>query len=237
MTSGGRQLPLVFAPRPALGRDDFLVTDSNHAAIAWIDRWPDWPAQGLVVSGPRASGKTHLAHVFRERTGAPIIAGGSLRGFESGTGEGLFAPERVRAARALVIDDADQVADGRDLLHVINFIRENGASVLLTATRPAGHWRAEPADLASRLAAMGAATIAPPDDHLLAAVISKAFSDRQVRVGDDVMRYLLARIERSFEAARDIAARLDAVSLARGQKVSVPLARAVLEDQGRAEGD
>jgi chromosomal replication initiation ATPase DnaA len=45
--------------RQALGRDDFLVTKSNAAAVALIDHWPDWPARGNGV-GPPGSGKTHL---------------------------------------------------------------------------------------------------------------------------------------------------------------------------------
>ena len=38
------QLPLDLGHRPALGGDDFLVAPSNEAAVAWLDRWPQWPA-------------------------------------------------------------------------------------------------------------------------------------------------------------------------------------------------
>ena len=46
-----------------------LVAPSNEAAVAWIDRWPDWPGSALVVHGPPGSGKTHLAEVWRARSG------------------------------------------------------------------------------------------------------------------------------------------------------------------------
>ena len=45
--TGTAQLPLELAPRPALGREDFLVAPSNEVAVAWIDRWPDWPGPAL----------------------------------------------------------------------------------------------------------------------------------------------------------------------------------------------
>ncbi|MEI9984851.1 MAG: hypothetical protein WDN69_17585 [Aliidongia sp.] len=56
-----------FGHRPALDREAFLVAAANAAAVAWIDRWPDWPAPALVLQGPPASGKTHLASVWRAR--------------------------------------------------------------------------------------------------------------------------------------------------------------------------
>ena len=36
----------------------------NREALAWIDRWPDWPAPALALGGPAGCGKTHLgAHL------------------------------------------------------------------------------------------------------------------------------------------------------------------------------
>jgi chromosomal replication initiation ATPase DnaA len=57
----------------------------------------------------------------------------------------------------------------------------------------------------------------------------KLFADRQLRVGGEVVRFLSARMERSFEAARALVAALDRVSLADRRAVTVPLAGRVLE--------
>ena len=43
------QLALDLGHRPAMGREDFLVTPSNALAVAWIDRWPDWPGPALAL--------------------------------------------------------------------------------------------------------------------------------------------------------------------------------------------
>src|SRR5207247_10669361 len=64
-------------------------------------------------------------------------------------------------------------------------------------------------DLASRLRALPAVAMAPPDDALLRAVLVKLFADRQLAVDESVIGYLATRIERSFAAARRLVARLD----------------------------
>ena len=37
------QLTFDLGQRPALGREDLLVVPGNRVAVAWIDRYPDWP--------------------------------------------------------------------------------------------------------------------------------------------------------------------------------------------------
>lgn len=66
------QLPLPLAYREALGEADFFVSAANADAVAWLDRWPDWPQPQTLLIGPAASGKSHLARVFAGRTGATL---------------------------------------------------------------------------------------------------------------------------------------------------------------------
>ncbi|NDH63606.1 MAG: DNA replication protein, partial [Alphaproteobacteria bacterium] len=47
-------------PPPTYSREDFVAAGGNREALAWIDRWPDWPAPALALSGPVGCGKTHL---------------------------------------------------------------------------------------------------------------------------------------------------------------------------------
>src|SRR5437868_5056104 len=139
------QLPFEFPHRPTFGADDFLVAPSNQAAIAWLDRWPDWPSSALILHGPPGCGKTHLAHVWRARSGAPALAPEAL------TIDGL--PALLGTAAAAVVDDADRAAD-QPLLHLVNLIAERRGHLLLTAAQPAPLWPARLPDLSSRLRAM-----------------------------------------------------------------------------------
>lgn len=225
------QLPLDLGHRPAMGADDFLVAPGNRAAVAWLDAWPNWPAPALVVYGPAGCGKTHLAHVWRARTKAPMIRAADLAADD--------VPELIDATGTLAVDDADGVAGRheaeRALFHLYNLARETGGSLLVTSALPPARWRLRLPDLRSRLLAAPAVAVRPPDDALLAAVLVKLFADRQLRVGADVVDYLAARMERSFDAARTLVARLDAEALAARRPVTLRLARDVLARQQREE--
>ena len=64
--SRAAQLALALPHRPALGRADFLVSTVSQEAVAWIDRWPDWSAHVLVLTGPLAGARLSLVHPLSE---------------------------------------------------------------------------------------------------------------------------------------------------------------------------
>ena len=213
------QLPLDFGIRPALGRADFLVASCNAAAIAWIDRWPDWPGPALALAGPAGSGKTHLVEVWCARSGAALIDTAAL------------APDRVPAllgaARAAAIDEADR-ADEEALLHLYNLLAERRGHVLLAAREPPARWGIALPDLRSRLLASPTVAVAAPDEALLGALLVKLFADRQLQIGEELIAYLVLQLDRSFAAAQEMVAELDAASLASSRAIAIPLARELL---------
>jgi len=219
------QLALDLPRRSALGRADFMVSESNVAAVERIDRWPDWPSPALVLHGAQGCGKTHLLHLWRERASALMVAGETL------TAERLPCLLH-EVPRRVAVDDADRASEPA-LLHLYNSCIEHQGSVLITVSRLPGSWPITLADLRSRLRAAPAVGIGAPDDALLGAVLVKHFADSQLHVAPEVIAYLLRRIDRSFAAAEKIVAGLDAAALSNGGPVTIPLARRVLEQSGR----
>jgi chromosomal replication initiation ATPase DnaA len=214
------QLAIDLPYRPALGRVDFLVSECNAAALAWLDRWPDWPARALVLHGPASCGKTHLAQLWRARSGAVAVAGDALD---------RVTPDELARAGAVVLDPAE-AAPERALLHLYNCCLEARASLLIIARQPPSSWPVTLPDLASRLRVAPSIAIAPPDDALLGAVLVKHFADRQLGIAPGVIGFLVRRMERSFASAAAVADRLDRLALSAGRPVSIPLARRALAE-------
>ena len=69
---------------------------------------------------------------------------------------------------------------------------------------------------------------------LIAGVMVKLFTDRRLVVDDEVIRYALPRIERSFAAARRLVADLDAAALGSRRKITLSLVRSVLNSTAGA---
>ena len=215
-----RQLVLDLPHRPALGRGDFLVAPSNEAAVAWIDRWPHWPAPGLALFGPAGSGKSHLAAVWQARSGAAVVTAEALK------------RGRVEARSCVYEDGEAALADraaAEALFHLYNRVAARGGHVLLTGTAPPARWPVALPDLGSRLRALPAAEIKPPDDAMLAGLFAKLFRDRQLAVSGEVILYLVQRIERSCAAVARAVEALDRASLAERRPITLPLARTVLD--------
>lgn len=220
-----RQLVFELGHRTARGREDFLVAPSNEAAVAQIDAWPDWPGPTIALSGPQGSGKTHLAEVWHEMSGAERLDASVL--------EGGDVPALV-AKRHLIIEDLDTLSDlgERTLFHLLNLVKEEKASLLLTARAAPARLAIRLPDLASRLKALPHAELGAPDDALLAGVLVKLFDDRQLRVNEALVAYLASHIERSIAIARDVVDALDRSSLSGKRAITVPLAAQVLEELG-----
>lgn len=221
MTTAPHQLTLDLAHRSALDREDFLVSQSNAAAVELIDAAQTWPHGGLMLTGPQGSGKSHLANVFRLAHGADLIESAAI---------GEEAIGRLEASRALVVEDLDRgIGDERVLFHLLNMARQRRGLVLMTSRIAPGQMTMDLPDLRSRARALPVARIEAPDDSLLQAVLVKLFADRQLIVEPAVVRFLAMRMERSMQTANAVVSEIDRLALAMRRKVTKQLAQSALE--------
>ncbi len=196
------------------GAADFVYSSSNEMAAAALANWPDATGSVMAVCGPAGSGKSHLAAIWAERVGAIPLLGA----------EAALANFSELEGHPILLDIA-QDADDETLFHLINLAQSEGGALLLVSRPSPRDWRVTVPDLRSRLDAIRVVAVEEPDDAVLAAILRKRFAERSITPGNDVIDYLVRRIDRSAAAIADVVEKLDA----QHRPVTRPLARQVLE--------
>ncbi len=216
------QLPLAFSHQTATGREDLLVAAPLRAAVSIVDEWPRWPSPVVILVGPQGSGKSHLASIWKNTSAAVAVL--PKRG---------EAAARVAESGPVLFEDADRAGfDDTELFHLINSVRENGTSLLITTREWPSAWPVTLPDLRSRLKAATVVEIGEPDEDLLGQVLMKLFADRQLYMDDKLVSYIVARMERSLNTAQTIVEKLDHLGLSRGARISRAMAAEVLTELG-----
>lgn len=213
------QLSFDLPVRPALGREAFYVSPANAMAVVMIENWDQWAGRKLALIGPAGAGKTHLTHVWAGAAGARIVAARDLAGAD--------IPDLARTP--IAVEDIPDIAGDPDaeeaLFHLHNLVLAEGHHLLVTADRPVLTWGLTLPDLLSRMQGTQSVTLQQPDDQLLTAVVAKMFGDRQLLPSPETIAYMVSHMDRSFDTARDLVARIDSAAL--GQKRPVTRALAI----------
>lgn len=222
-----RQLPLDLSRRPGFSRDDLVLSSANREAVALIDRWPDWPANLMVIAGPPGSGKSHLASIWARQAEALELDPAK---------PGSIAAAAPLGSNLFIDGIGDASVDENALFHAINATRAAQKHLLITSRSWPNQWNIKLPDLLSRIKSAPMVEIAEPDDDLLAGVIVKLFADRQLEVDPQIVRFLVSRIERSLATAQDIVARIDLAALESNSRITRQLAASVLTEMDRGQG-
>jgi chromosomal replication initiation ATPase DnaA len=221
------QLTLELGHTPAHGEADFLVGDGNALAHGRIMAYPHWPDPITLLTGPAKSGKSHLARIFADRSGARYAGTEDLEGLAT---EGGVTP--------LIVEDADRLAyDEAGLFHLLNQSMREGRPLLLTARGDVANWPLATDDVRSRIRRATAFTLEITDDIQLSQMFVKLFGDRQIKVDPKVIFYLVARMERSAEEAVILADLMDRLALVRGSAITRSVAAEALDRRRADRGD
>ena len=181
----------------------------------------DWPApesDGFIVGQPNQA----AVFLLEDVSGWPVPV--ALLTGPPRSGRSLLARRfAAQLPGARVIDDAES-EDEEALFHAWNAASAEAPLLLVAAAAPPA-WRVALPDLASRLAVTPHATIAPPDDALLAALVEKRLIERGRPAPRTLIGTIASRIERSYAAIEQTVTMLDRAA---GDRLTVALARSLL---------
>lgn len=215
------QLAFDISQNPSYAWENYFVTDANGQAVSWIKKWPQWNNRCLILQGPKACGKTHLAHLWQREAEAVFLTPQQIT-------KGSLV-EIISENPHVIIEDLDILDLGEHYFHLFNLVHEHQGFMLMTSSSQVALLEITLKDLDSRLKATPSVAIHPPDDYLMQALLIKGFADRQLRVNQDIITYILRRIKRSYVALRATLERLDEASLTQGRNLTLPLVRQVID--------
>ena len=118
----------------------------------------------------------------------------------------------------IIMDDIDSM-DESEVFHAFNRCHENHQRALFTC-KDYKHFTLP--DLKSRLASVRCITIDLPDDLMMKSLLIKSLTERSIKVSDDVIKFLLVRIPRSFDALEQSLDLIDRLSIEQKRNISVP---------------
>ncbi len=190
---------------------DYFVSSSNDDVAKLIKLFPKWHNNGMVVCGPKKSGKTHLAHIWKS------MANANLYDFRTD-----FDIRKIISTENCIFDNFDSLSKRNEkaLFQIYNDIIKNKKFILILISND--KFFVKLLDLKSRLKALNFAKINDPDDLLINAIILKFFHDNQIKVAPDVVHFILNRISRNFNEIQIFLTKLNKLSIEHKSKISIP---------------
>lgn len=227
MFSLAQQLTFEFAHNGhKYNDDDLVISSSNLAAHRLIALWPHWSVPIAAIIGEKGSGKTHFASVWKKNSKAHS-----------------FSPNKLFDASLAIVDGVNVLVEDltpsnfkeHELFHLLNSVNQArssnpNVSLLITSQTRLSLWSLKLPDLASRLKTIIEIYIEQPDDMLLRAVLCKLFSDKQIIIDNNVLNYIISRMERSLNFAIKLVNNCDKEALKKHSKVNKQIVNIALDN-------
>lgn len=232
---GGGQLPLALRFPPDQRFETFVAAPAG--ALAQLRALAEGAAADwLYLSGPAATGKTHLAlaacahaqALGRRVAYLPLAsaAGRLEEALAALDGYDLVALDGLEAA-------AGRRGDEQALFDFHNRARAAGTGVLYVARAPAAELALSLPDLRSRLAQCVRVGLQVLDDGGRREVLRVRARRRGLQIDEAAIDWLLRRVERDLGSLTGLLDQLDRESLAAQRRITVPFLRQVLGSQER----
>tara|TARA_B100000965_G_scaffold83418_1_gene67150 strand:- start:99 stop:755 length:657 start_codon:yes stop_codon:yes gene_type:complete len=214
-----KQLLLEFDLKNNFNNHDYYVSNSNYFAYNLIDKWPKWEKKILNISGEKFSGKTHLANIFKSKSGALLLS-------ENEINQELF--KKIKLYECIIIDGFTNSVDEKLIYSIFNLIDQDSKYLLISSDIPLSEFNFKLPDLASRSKNLLVANINPPDDDLIFAIILKNFSDRQIKLEKKIIEFIINRIDRSYSKISEFIYKIDEFSLKKKKPINLKTIKEIL---------
>ena len=214
------QLTFQFPFKTSYYEKDFFVSSNNFAAYRLIESWPSWPGKKINIYGPTGCGKTHLSNILNKKIDTLLIKASDLNN---------AVLNRLKLKKCLIVDDYKGNIEENLFYTILNQINQSNQYIVINSLKPVKKSNVKLNDLKSRLESFINLGIDLPTDDLLRVIITKSFSDKQIKVNVKLLEYILKNIDRSYEKIFKFIKDIDIISLSSGKAININLIKKVLK--------
>ncbi len=199
--------------------NDYYVSKSNYFAKNIIDTWPKWEKKIVNLTGVKYSGKTHLSTIFKTKTGALYLTGDNINN---------QTLRQIKLSNNVIIENLNESVNEKLLYSIFNLIEQDNKYLLISSIKAVDTMKFSLPDLVSRLKNCIIAKIEQPDDDLIYAIILKSFSDRQIKLDNKIIDYIIKRIARSYSKMHDFIYKIDELSLKKKKSINFKIIKEII---------
>ena len=214
------QLLLNFNFSKNYKKDDFFVSKSNFFAFNLLDTWPKWEKNIINVCGEKYSGKTHLSEIFLNKNKGKILNSKKFIFNEA---------HNLRIYQNIILEDFNNGIDEESIFSLINFVDQNNKYLVINSLKPINEMNFNLKDLKSRSKNSLVAKIEDPDDQLIKVLLAKNFSDRQIKIDNKLIEFVVKRITRSYGKIFEFIYKIDEMSLKMKKSIDLKTVKKILK--------
>ena len=214
------QLVFKFPFKTKYYEQDFYVSSNNFSAYKLIESWPKWSGKWLNVFGSKGSGKTHLSKILEKKIDRVKILN------ENEVSNNIL--DNLNKIDCLIIENYNNEIDEKLFYSILNETKLLDNYVVVNSIKPLKVNDFKLKDLQSRINSFVFIGIDLPTDDLLKVIISKSFSEKQIKLEPKITEYIIKNVDRSYEKMIKFVKDIDELSLSSGKTININLIKKLL---------
>ena len=214
------QLLFKFPFKTKYYEQDFYVSSNNFLAYKLIESWPNWPGKWLNIFGTTGSGKTHLSKILEKKIK-------KIKLIEAKKISNKII-EELHDLECLIIDSFQNNIEEKLFYSILNQSKQLDNYIVINSMPTIKEFNFNLVDLQSRINSFTYIGIELPTDDLLEVIISKSFSDKQIKINSRLTEYIIKNIDRSYDKMFKFLKDVDELSLSTGKSININLIKKVL---------
>ena len=214
------QLVFNFPFKTKYYEQDFYVSSNNFSAYKLIESWPKWSGKWLNVFGSKGSGKTHLSKILEKKIDRVKILN------ENEVSNNIL--DNLNKIDCLIIENYNNEIDEKLFYSILNETKLLDNYVVVNSIKPLKVNDFKLKDLQSRINSFVFIGIDLPTDDLLKVIISKSFSEKQIKLEPKITEYIIKNVDRSYEKMIKFVKDIDELSLSSGKSININLIKKLL---------